>query len=150
MIIIKTKTGVNFINENAVRNVEHNKKHATVEYWDVNKQWSLIEKVESITYTTKETEFKEDGTELEKLKKKYDEAFEYNSQYRAEIFRLQNIIDKIEDFNKTQYEILLVKMTDMLNHAPLEDYKSLQELELYIKKLKSDSVVFIDKVKTDH
>lgn len=131
MIIIKTKTGVNFINENAVQNVEHNKKHATVEYWDVNKRWSLIEKVESITYTTKETEFKEDGTELEKLKKKYDEAYEYNSQYRAEIFRLQNIINKIEEFHNDQFKNLLLKVRERLDKVRNEEeYQSLNDMKL--------------------
>lgn len=146
MIIIKTKTGVNFINENAVRNVEHNKKHATVEYWDVNKQWSLIEKVESVTYTTKETEFKEDGTELEKLKKKYDEAHEYNSQYRAEIFRLQNIINKIEEFHNDQFKNLLLKVRERLDKVRNEEeYQSLNDMETIIELMQKDAITFHNK-----
>ena len=146
MIIVQTKTGVHFINENAVRNVEHNKKHATVEYWDVNKQWSLIEKVESVTYTTKETEFKEDGTELEKLKKKYDEAYEYNSQYRAEIFRLQNIINKIEEFHNDQFKNLLLKVRERLDKVRNEEeYQSLNDIETIIELMQKDAITFHNK-----
>ena len=146
MIIIKTKTGVNFVNEHAIVNVQHDKKHTTVEYWDVNKRWSLIEKVESITYTTKETEFKEDGTELEKLKKKYDESRHLMSSLRGEIVKLQSIINKIEAFHNDQFKNLLLKVRERLDMVRNEEeYQSLNDMKTIIELMQKDAITFHNK-----
>jgi len=75
MIIVKTNNGDRFINEAETLQVIHNKDKAEVEVWP--SKWGnqphqiqnyIIEHVESVIYTTQETKWKDEGSELETLK----------------------------------------------------------------------------------
>jgi hypothetical protein len=82
MIIIKTKNGSVFVNEQETLQVVHDKEAARVEIWLRTEQGGavptrFIEDVESVTYTTKETEYTDKGSEVESLQEKCDEQHEY-------------------------------------------------------------------------
>jgi len=73
MIIVKTKNGDSFINDKAVTMVDHDREYAAVTvYRDGDKDGAsyVIEDVESIIYTNdaQPTEWKEDGSEIQRLK----------------------------------------------------------------------------------
>lgn len=75
MIIVKTNNGDRFINEAETLQVSHNKDKALVEVWpsrwgnqQQQPQYYIIEHVESVIYTTQETKWKDEGSELETLK----------------------------------------------------------------------------------
>ena len=102
MIIIKTTNGDHFINEAETLQVSHNKDKAQVEVWSSRwgnqqqqPQYYIIEHVESVIYTTQETKWKDEGLELETLKKRLRETYQLVDQYRKK--ETENIIleDKI-------------------------------------------------------
>ena len=75
MIIVKTNNCDRFINEAETLQVNHNKDKAQVEVWpsrwgnqQQQPQYYVIEHVESVIYTTQETKWKDEGSEVEKLK----------------------------------------------------------------------------------
>ena len=75
MIIINTKNGALFVNEKETLMIEHNKKDKSVFIVYKDRPYNVY-KVESITYTTDvhDTEFKEDGSEIIRLKKKLEKV----------------------------------------------------------------------------
>lgn len=80
MIIIQTKKGAVFVNEKETQVVQHDKKEKRVVIWsDKGGPNCLIQLVESITYTNEAhpTEFKDEGFEIIRLKKKL-EKLEHN------------------------------------------------------------------------
>ena len=102
MIIVKTNNGDRFINEAETLQVSHNKDKAQVEVWpslwgnqQQQPQYYIIEHVESVIYTTQETKWKDEGFELETLKKRLRDVYQLMDQYRKK--ETENIIleDKI-------------------------------------------------------
>ena len=75
MIIVKTNNGDRFINEAETLQINHIRDKAQVEVWpsrwgnqQQQPQYYIIEHVESVIYTTQETKWKDEGSELETLK----------------------------------------------------------------------------------
>lgn len=102
MIIIKTANGDHFVNEAETIQVSHNKDKALVEVWpsrwgnqQQQPQYYIIEHVKSVIYTTHETKWKDEGLELETLKKRLRDINQLVDQYRKK--ETENIIleDKI-------------------------------------------------------
>ena len=102
MIIVKTNNGDHFVNEAETLQVSHNKDKALVEVWpsrwgnqQQQPQYYIIEHVESVIYTTQETKWKDEGSELETLKKRLKDICQLVDQYRKK--ETENILleDKI-------------------------------------------------------
>jgi hypothetical protein len=75
MIIVKTNNGDCFINEEETLQVSHVKDKEQVEVWpsrwgnqQQQPQYYVIEHVEAVIYTTQETKWKDEGSEVEKLR----------------------------------------------------------------------------------
>ena len=112
MIIVKTNNGDRFINEAETLQVSHIKDKAMVEVWpsrwgnqQQQPQYYIIEHVESVIYTTQETKWKDEGSELETLKKRLKDICQLVDQYRkkeTENIILENRIvqlqEKLRDF----------------------------------------------------
>ena len=112
MIIIKTTNGDRFINEAETLQVNHIRDKALVEVWpsrwdnqQQQPQYYIIEHVESVIYTTQETKWKDEGSELETLKKQREDICKLVDQYREK--ETENIIledriarlqEKLRDF----------------------------------------------------
>ena len=112
MIIVKTSNGDRFINEAETLQVNHVKDKKMVEVWpsrwgnqQQQPQYYIIEHVESVIYTTQETKWKDDGSELETLKKRLEDICKLVDQYRKK--ETENIIledriarlqEKLRDF----------------------------------------------------
>ena len=112
MIIVKTNNGDRFINEAETLQINHIRDKAQVEVWpsrwgnqQQQPQYYIIEHVESVIYTTQETKWKDEGLELETLKKqlrginqlvdKYRKKETENILLEDKIARLQ---EKLRDF----------------------------------------------------
>ena len=102
MIIVKTNNGDRFINEAETLQVSHNKDKALVEVWpsrwgnqQQQPQYYIIEHVEAVIYTTQETKWKDEGLELETLKKQLRDINQLVDKYRKK--ETENILleDKI-------------------------------------------------------
>lgn len=112
MIIVKTNNGDRFINEAETLQINHIKDKAQVEVWpsrwsnqQQQPQYYIIEHVESVIYTTQETKWKDEGSELETLKKRLKDICLLVDQYRkkeTENIILENRIvqlqEKLRDF----------------------------------------------------
>ena len=112
MIIVKTNNGDCFINEAETLQISHIKDKAQVEVWpsrwgnqQQQPQYYIIEHVESVIYTTQETKWKDEGSELETLKKRLEDICQLVDQYRKK--ETENIIledriarlqEKLRDF----------------------------------------------------
>ena len=112
MIIVKKSNGDRFINEAETLQVSHIKDKALVEVWpsrwgnqQQQPQYYIIEHVESVIYTTQETKWKDEGSELETLKKRLKDICQLVDQYRKK--ETENIIledriarlqEKLRDF----------------------------------------------------
>jgi hypothetical protein len=104
MIIVKTTNGDRFINEMETLQVCHLKDKATVEVWP--SKWSNhqqipqsfeIRNVESVIYTTQETKYIDEGSEIEKLKKKFDEYKEGYQKLRGTYLDIMQERDELKD-----------------------------------------------------
>ena len=102
MIIVKTNNGDRFINEAETLQINHIRDKAQVEVWpsrwgnqQQQPQYYIIEHVESVIYTTQETKWKDDGSELETLKKRLRDINQLVDKYRKK--ETENILleDKI-------------------------------------------------------
>ena len=102
MIIVKTNNGDRFINEAETLQINHIRDKAQVEVWpsrwgnqQQQPQYYIIEHVESVIYTTQETKWKDEGSELETLKKQLRDINQLVDKYRKK--ETENIIleDKI-------------------------------------------------------
>ena len=112
MIIVKTNNGDRFINEAETLQINHIRDKAQVEVWpsrcgnqQQQPQYYIIEHVESVIYTTQETKWKDEGLELETLKKQLRDVYRLVDQYRKK--ETENIIledriarlqEKLRDF----------------------------------------------------
>jgi len=102
MIIVKTNNGDRFINEAETLQINHIRDKAQVEVWpsrwgnqQQQPQYYIIEHVESVIYTTQETKWKDEGLELETLKKQLRDINQLVDKYRKK--ETENILleDKI-------------------------------------------------------
>ena len=102
MIIVKTNNGDRFINEAETLQINHIRDKAQVEVWpsrwgnqQQQPQYYIIEHVESVIYTTQETKWKDEGSELETLKKRFRDINQLVDKYRKK--ETENILleDKI-------------------------------------------------------
>ena len=112
MIIVKTNNGDRFINEAETLQINHIRDKAQVEVWpsrwgnqQQQPQYYIIEHVEAVIYTTQETKWKDEGLELETLKKRFREINQLVDKYRKK--ETENIIledriarlqEKLRDF----------------------------------------------------
>ena len=112
MIIVKTSNGDHFVNEAETLQINHIRDKALVEVWpsrwgnqQQQPQYYIIEHVESVIYTTQETKWKDEGSELETLKKRLKDISQLVDQYRKK--ETENIIledriarlqEKLRDF----------------------------------------------------
>ena len=112
MIIVKTSNGDRFINEAETLQVSHNKDKALVEVWpsrwgnqQQQPQYYIIENVESVIYTTQETKWKDEGSELETLKK-----------------RLKDICQLVDQYSKKETENIILENRITQLRAKLRDF----------------------------
>ena len=107
MIIVKTNNGDRFINDAETLQVSHNKDKALVEVWpsrwgnqQQQPQYYIIEHVESVIYTTQETKWRDEGSELETLKKRLRDINQLVDQYckkETENIILENKIARLQE-----------------------------------------------------
>ena len=111
MIIVKTNNGDRFINEAETLQVNHIRDNALVEVWpsrwcnqQQQPQYYIIEHVESVIYTTQETKWKDEGSEiqwlkaeLEKKEKELSKEYDHFSYIREWFFIYQNAFDDIKN-----------------------------------------------------
>ena len=107
MIIVKTSNGDRFINEAETLQVSHNKDKALVEVWpsrwgnqQQQPQYYIIEHVESVIYTTQETKWKDEGSEIERLKDRLEDIrqlMDENIKKETENVILQNKVARLQE-----------------------------------------------------
>ena len=105
MIIVKTNNGDRFINEAETLQVSHIKDKALVEVWpsrwgnqQQQPQYYIIEHVESVIYTTQETKWKDEGSELETLKKRLEDFYKLETENIILENRITQLRAKLRDF----------------------------------------------------
>ena len=105
MIIVKTKNGDRFINDKAVRMVDHDREKAEVNAFGDEGWYSHIEDVESVLYTSdaQPTSWKDEGSEIQQLKaviekkeKEQSQTYEHFAYIREWFFIFQNAFDDIK------------------------------------------------------
>ena len=111
MIIVKTNNGDCFINEAETLQINHIKDKAQVEVWpsrwsnqQQQPQYYIIEYVESVIYTTQETKWKDEGSEIQRLKaelekkeKELSKEYDHFVYMREWFFIYQNAFDDIKN-----------------------------------------------------
>lgn len=111
MIIVKTNNGDRFINEAETLQVIHIKDKALVEVWpsrwgnqQQQPQYYIIENVESVIYTTQETKWKDEGSEIQRMKaviekkeKELSKEYDHFVYMREWFFIYQNAFDDIKN-----------------------------------------------------
>ena len=106
MIIVKTKNGDRFINDKAVRMVEHDREKAEVNAFGDEGWYSHIEDVESVLYTsdTQPTSWKDECSEIQRLKatiekkeKEMSQTYEHFAYIREWFFIYQNAFVDIKN-----------------------------------------------------
>ena len=132
MIIVKTKNGDHFINEKSVIEVKHDREKATVSCYGANGFFSHHEDVEGVVYTNdaQPTSWTDEGSEIERLKKKLDEHMEWSRKLRDEYMKIEQERDEL----KARVEELETRMAEL---KPAEDnsdnimvlYEELDRLE---------------------
>ena len=99
MIIVKTKNGDHFINEKAVTEVKHDREKAVVDCWGANGYYSHHDDVEGVVYTNdaQPTSWTDEGSEIERLKKKLDEHMEWGGKLRDEYLKIEQERDELKE-----------------------------------------------------
>ena len=99
MIIVKTKNGDHFINEKAVTEVTHDREHATASYYGANGCFNNIADVEGIIYTNdaQPTSWKDEGSEIQRMKKLLDEQREWGNKMRDEYLKIEQERDELKE-----------------------------------------------------
>ena len=106
MIIVKTNNGDRFINEAEILQVNHIRDNALVEVWpsrwcnqQQQPQYFVIEHVEAVIYTNaaQATQWKDEGSELEKMKARYDENMEWSGKLRDEYMKMMQERDELKE-----------------------------------------------------
>ena len=98
MIIVKTKNGDRFINDKAVTMVEHDKEKAVVDAHGDEGVFFHIEDVESIIYNNdaQPMHWKDEGSEIERLKKTNEELSEWGGRMRDEYLKMEQERDELK------------------------------------------------------
>ena len=149
MIIVKTNNGDRFINEDETLQVIHNKDKAQVEVWpsrwgnqQQQPQYFVIEHVEAVIYTTQETKWKDEGSEVEKLR---DNLESKNKEISGIIRRCRYINrwieihrDAIYKINETAKKAIVGIAPEIINNiiedAEKEYEKSRKEFDEMLEK----------------
>ena len=106
MIIVKTTNGDRFINDSETLLVSHIKDKAQVEVCvpvrsekQTQPRPYIIEHVEAVIYTNaaQATQWKDEGSELEKLKAEYDEHMEWSGKLRDEYMKIEQERDELKE-----------------------------------------------------
>ena len=99
MIIVKTKNGDRFINDKAVTMVAHDREKAVVNAHGENGAYYHIEDVEGIIYTNdaQPTSWKDEGSEIQRLKKELDEQREWADKMRYEHLQMMQERDELKE-----------------------------------------------------
>ena len=99
MIIVKTKNGDRFINDKAVTMVEHDREKAVVNAYGDKGVFFHIEDVEGIIYTNdaQPTEWKDEGSEIQRLRKSLDEQREWGNKMRDEYLKIEQERDELKE-----------------------------------------------------
>ena len=99
MIIIKTNNGDVFVNEKTTHIVEHNRENKTVVIRNPQyKMNSTIHDVEGIIYTNdaQPTSWKDEGSEIQRMKKLLDEQREWGNKMRDEYLKIEQERDELK------------------------------------------------------
>ena len=105
MIIIKTTNGDRFINDAETLIVSHVKDKAQVEVWpsrwgnqQQQPQYFVIEHVEAVIYTNaaQATQWKDEGSEIQRLKKANEELSEWGGRMRNEYLKIEQERDELK------------------------------------------------------
>jgi hypothetical protein len=98
MIIVKTKNGDRFINDKAVTIVAHDREKAVVNAHGENGAYYHIEDVEGIIYNNdaQPTSWKDEGSEIQRLKKANEELSEWGGRMRDEYLRMEQERDELK------------------------------------------------------
>ena len=99
MIIIKTKNGDHFINEKAVIEVQHDRENAVVNVYGDKGVFFHIEDVEGVIYTNdaQPTSWKDEGSEIQRLRESLDEQREWGSKMRDEYLKIEQERDELKE-----------------------------------------------------
>ena len=106
MIIVKTTNGDRFINDAETLQVSHVKDKAQVEVWpsrwgnqQQQPQYFVFEHVEAVIYTNaaQATQWKDEGSELEKFKSKYYDHMEWSGKLRDEYIKIEQERDELKE-----------------------------------------------------
>ena len=99
MIIVKTKNGDRFINDKAVTIVKHDRENAVVNIHCDKGVFSHIKDVECVIYTNdaQPTSWKDEGSEIERLKKLLDEQRELDNKMRDEYMEMMHERDELKE-----------------------------------------------------
>lgn len=99
MIIVKTKNGDRFINDKAVTMVAHDREKAVVNAHGENGAYYHIEDVEGIIYTNdaQPMHWKDEGSEIQRLKKELDEQREWADKMRYEHLQMMQERDELKE-----------------------------------------------------
>ena len=99
MIIVKTKNGDRFINDKAVAMVEHVRDKAVVNAHGEKGAYYHIEDVEGIIYTNdaQPTHWKDEGSEIQRMKKELDELREWADKMRYEHLQMMQERDELKE-----------------------------------------------------
>jgi len=99
MIIVKTKNGDHFINEKSVIEVQHDREKAVVNCYGANGYFSHHEDVEGVIYTNdaQPTSWKDEGSEIQRLKKELDEQREWADKMRYEHLQMMQERDELKE-----------------------------------------------------
>ena len=100
MIIIKTNNGDVFVNEKTTHIVEHNRENKTVVIRNPQyKMNSTIHDVEGIIYTNdaQPTSWKDEGSEIQRMKKLLDEQREWGNKMRDEYLKIEQERDELKE-----------------------------------------------------
>ena len=99
MIIVKIKNGDRFINDKAVTMVEHDKEKAVVNVYGDNGVFFHIEDVEGIIYTNdaQPTSWKDEGSEIQRLKKANEELIEWGNKMCDEHMKMMLERDELKE-----------------------------------------------------
>lgn len=106
MIIIKTTNGDRFINDLETLQVSHIKDKAQVEVWpsrwgnqQQQPQYFVIEHVEAVIYTNaaQATQWKDEGSEILRLRESLDEQREWGNKMRDEYLKMMQERDELKE-----------------------------------------------------
>ena len=99
MIIVKTKNGDRFINDKAVTMVAHDKEKAVVNANGEKGAYYHIEDVEAVIYTNdaQPTSWKDEGSEIERLKKENAELSEWGGRMRDGYLKMEQECDELKE-----------------------------------------------------